>query len=231
MLRGVVPEMNTSSSARLAGALVLAAVAACGANHASTSPEPPQGQAAAIARARADSIRHPYTQADIDFMSGMIFHHAQAIVMAGWADSNQASSPIKTLCGRIMNAQRDEIRILQGWLRDRNQVVPEPRATGMRMKVNGVEQDMLMPGMLSPAQMDALHQAKGPDFDSLFLRDMIQHHKGAVQMVKDLFGSYGAALDDIVFKVASDINVDQTTEIARMEKMLTIDELFTGHSQ
>jgi uncharacterized protein (DUF305 family) len=101
----------------------------------------------------------------------------------------------------------------------------------MRMKVNGVEQDMLMPGMLSPAQMDALHQTRGPDFDRLFLHDMIQHHQGAVQMVKDLFASYGAAQDDIVFKVASDINVDQTTEIARMEKMLTVDELFTGNSQ
>jgi len=109
--------------------------------------------------------------------------------------------------------------------------VPEPRATGMRMNVNGVEQDMLMPGMLSPEQMAALRQARGPDFDRLFLRDMIQHHKGAVQMVKNLFASYGAGQDDIVFKVASDINVDQTTEIARMEKMLTIDELFTGSSQ
>ena len=223
--------MNTSFSARLAGALALAAVAACSANHTSTTPEPAQGQAAAIARARVDSIRHPYTQADIDFMSGMISHHAQAIVMAGWADSNQAGPSIKVLCGRIMNAQKDEIRILQGWLRDRNQVVPEPRATGMRMKVNGVEQDMLMPGMLSPEQMDALHRAKGPEFDRLFLHDMIQHHKGAVTMVKELFASYGAAQDDIVFKVASDINVDQTTEIARMEKMLTIDELFTGNSQ
>jgi len=223
--------MNTSFSARLAGALALAAVAACSANHTSTTPEPAQGQAAAIARARVDSIRHPYTQADIDFMSGMISHHAQAIVMAGWADSNQAGPSIKVLCGRIMNAQKDEIRILQGWLRDRNQVVPEPRATGMRMKVNGVEQDMLRPGMLSPEQMDALHRAKGPEFDRLFLHDMIQHHKGAVTMVKELFASYGAAQDDIVFKVASDINVDQTTEIARMEKMLTIDELFTGNSQ
>lgn len=223
--------MNTSSVARLAGALALAAVAACSANHASTSAEPAQGEAAAIARARVDSIRHPYTQADVDFMSGMIFHHAQAIVMAGWADPNQAGPAVKVLCGRIINAQKDEIRILQGWLRDRNQVVPEPRATGMRMKVNGVEQDMLMPGMLSPEQMAALHQAKGPDFDRLFLRDMIQHHKGAVQMVKDLFASYGAGQDDIVFKVASDINVDQTTEIARMEKMLTMDELFTGSSQ
>jgi uncharacterized protein (DUF305 family) len=223
--------MNTSSSARLAGALALAAVAACSANHTSTTPEPAQGQAAAIARARADSARKPYVQADIDFMSGMIYHHAQAIVMAGWADSNQAGPSIKVLCGRIINAQRDEIRILSGWLRDRNQAVPEPRATGMRMKVNGVEQDMLMPGMLSPEQMDALHRAKGPEFDRLFLHDMIQHHKGAVTMVKDLFASYGAAQDDIVFKVASDINVDQTTEIARMEKMLTVDELFTGNSQ
>ncbi|HEX4560215.1 MAG TPA: DUF305 domain-containing protein [Gemmatimonadales bacterium] len=223
--------MSNSICGRLAGALALAAVAACAANHVSPNVDPPQGEAAAIARAHADSIRHPYTKADIDFMSGMIYHHAQAIVMAGWADSNQAGPEVKVLCGRIINAQRDEIRILQGWLQDRHQPIPEPRAAGMPMMVNGTEQNMLMPGMLSPGQMTALHAAKGADFDRLFLHDMIQHHQGAVQMVKDLFGSVGAAEDDMVFKLAAGINVDQTTEIARMQKMLTIDELFTGNSQ
>ncbi|HYK09753.1 MAG TPA: DUF305 domain-containing protein [Gemmatimonadales bacterium] len=221
--------MNTSSYGRLAGALALAAVAACSANHANTSIDPPQGQAAAIARARADSARKPYVKADVDFMSGMIYHHAQAIVMAGWADSNQAGPEVKVLCGRIINAQKDEIRILSGWLRNRNQAVPTPDPAGMPMAMNGGH--MLMPGMLSPEQMAALHQAKGPDFDRLFLQDMIQHHKGAVQMVHELFESEGAAQDDIVFKVASDINVDQTTEIARMEKMLTIDDILSGNSQ
>lgn len=223
--------MTMSISGRLAGALALAAVAACGANHVRPNVDPPQGEAAAIARARADSARKPYVKADVDFMSGMIYHHAQAIVMAGWADSNQAGPSVRVLCGRIINAQKDEIRILQGWLRDRNQAIPEPRAAGMPMMMNGQQRDMLMPGMLSPEQMAALHAAKGPDFDRLFLQDMIQHHKGAVQMVKDLFASEGAAQDDIVFKVASDINVDQTTEIARMEKMLTIDDILSGKSQ
>jgi len=81
--------MNHSMYGRLAGALALAAVAAC-ANHVSPNVDPPQGEAAAIERARADSARKPYVKADVDFMSGMIYHHAQAIVMAGWADSNQA---------------------------------------------------------------------------------------------------------------------------------------------
>ena len=222
--------MNTLSSARLAGALALAAVAACSANHANPSVDPPQGEAAAIVRARADSSRKPYVKADVDFMSGMIYHHAQAIVMARWADSNQAGPSIKVLCGRITNAQKDEIRILQGWLRDRNQPIPTPDPAGMPMAGNG-GMHMLMPGMLSPAQMAALHAAKGADFDRLFLQDMIQHHKGAVQMVKDLFASEGAAQNDIVFKVASDINVDQTTEIARMEKMLVVDDILSGNSQ
>lgn len=223
--------MKPSFFGRVAGAFALTVAAACSANHAGTTPDPAQGEAAAIARARADSLRKPYVKADVDFMSGMIYHHAQAIVMAGWADSNQAGPSVKVLCGRIINAQRDEIRILQSWLRNRNQAIPEPRAAGMPMMMNGTQRDMLMPGMLSPEQMAALHAAKGPDFDRLFLQDMIQHHKGAVQMVKDLFGSEGAAQDDIVFKVASDINVDQTTEIARMEKMLTIDDILSGNSQ
>ena len=223
--------MKPSFFGRVVGAFTLTVAAACSANHAGTAPDPAQGEAAAIARARADSLRKPYVKADVDFMSGMIYHHAQAIVMAGWADSNQAGPSVKVLCGRIINAQRDEIRILQSWLRNRNQAIPEPRAAGMPMMMNGTRRDMLMPGMLSPEQMAALHAARGPDFDRLFLQDMIQHHKGAVQMVKDLFESEGAAQDDIVFKVASDINVDQTTEIARMEKMLTIDDILSGNSQ
>jgi uncharacterized protein (DUF305 family) len=90
----------------------------------------------------------------------------------------------------------------------------------MKMSVNGVEHEMLMPGMLTEDQMHQLDQARGPEFDRRFLTFMIQHHKGAVSMVKDLFGSYGAAQDETVFKFANDVSVDQSTEIARMEKML-----------
>jgi uncharacterized protein (DUF305 family) len=90
----------------------------------------------------------------------------------------------------------------------------------MKMMMNGTEHDMLMPGMLTEPQMQQLDAARGPDWDRLFLADMIQHHRGAVSMVHDLFESYGAAQDEQVFKFASDVNVDQSTEIARMEKML-----------
>jgi len=90
----------------------------------------------------------------------------------------------------------------------------------MKMTMNGMEHVMLMPGMLTDEQMKQLDAARGPEFDRLFLTYMIQHHRGAVEMVKDLFGSYGAGQDETVFKFASDVNVDQTTEIARMEKML-----------
>jgi len=185
-------------------------------------PAPLQGEAAAIARAKADSARHPYTEPDIRFMSGMIAHHAQAIVMARWAPTHGASPSVRTLCERIINAQQDEIVTMQTWLRDRRLPVPEASAAGMKMMMNGQEQMMLMPGMLTPEQMQQLDAARGPEFDRLFLTFMIQHHRGAVSMVHDLFESYGAGQDELVFKFASDVNVDQTTEIARMQRMLFI---------
>ena len=179
-----------------------------------------QSDLAAIAKAREDSARRPYTAADVHFMSGMIGHHSQAIQMAGWAPTHGASPSVRTLCERIINAQRDEIATMQQWLRDRQQPVPEATPMGMKMVMDGVEHTMLMPGMLTEEQMKQLDAAGGKEFDRLFLTFMIQHHRGAVQMVKELFGSYGAAQDDLVFKFASDVNVDQATEIARMEKML-----------
>ncbi|HTD83200.1 MAG TPA: DUF305 domain-containing protein, partial [Gemmatimonadaceae bacterium] len=131
-----------------------------------------------------------------------------------------ASPAVQRLADRIINAQQDEILTMQAWLRDRQQPVPDATATGMKMTMGGMEHEMLMPGMLTDEQMKQLDAARGPDFDRLFLTYMIQHHKGAVSMVKDLFDSYGAGQDEVVFKFASDVNVDQTTEIARMEKML-----------
>lgn len=179
-----------------------------------------QSDLAAVAKAREDSVRHPYTEADVHFMQGMIHHHAQAIAMSSWAPTHGASSSVRTLAERIINAQRDEIVTMQQWLRDRRQQVPEPNPMGMKMVMDGMEHTMLMPGMLTEEQMKQLDAARGKDFDELFLTGMIQHHTGAVQMVKELFDSYGAAQDDLVFKFASDVNVDQTTEIARMQRML-----------
>ena len=192
----------------------------------SPSAERTASDLAAIARARADSARYPYTAADIAFMTGMIGHHAQALVMARMAPSHGASPAVQTLAKRIINAQTDEIRTMQHWLRDRQQPVPDPAALHPDMAgmhdMGGMSHDehpMLMPGMLTPAQMAELDSARGPVFDERFLRFMIQHHRGALSMVKDLFATDGAAQDELVFKFANDANVDQTTEIARMERM------------
>jgi len=209
----------------LAGTAALALIAGAGRAHAQTqassqSSARASSDLAAIAKAREDSARRPYTAADVHFMQGMIHHHAQAIQMANWAPTHGASPTVRTLAERIINAQRDEIATMQQWLRDRQQQVPEPTPTGMRMIMDGMEHTMLMPGMLTEEQMRQLDAARGKDFDELFLTGMIQHHTGAIHMVKELFDSYGSAQDDLVFKFASDVNVDQTTEIARMQRML-----------
>ena len=213
-------SLSRPAAVLLASVTALAIAAPVLAQSATQTVARSQSDLAAVAKAREDSARRPYTAADVHFMSGMIGHHSQAIVMAGWAPSHGASPSVHTLSDRIINAQRDEIATMQQWLRDRQQPVPEASAKGMKMVMDGVEHEMLMPGMLTEAQMKQLDAARGKEFDRLFLTFMIQHHKGAVQMVKELFDSYGAAQDDLVFKFASDVNVDQTTEIARMEKML-----------
>jgi len=178
-----------------------------------------------IERARRDSARLPYTKADIDFMTGMISHHAQAIKMSNWAPGNKASDAVRRLTARIINAQTDEIVIMQQWLADRNQPVPEPDPAGMKMDMGGHTMTHLMPGMLSEQQMSQLQKARGKEFDRLFLTFMIQHHKGAVQMVNELFATPGAGQDEIVFKFASD---DQSTEIDRMQLML--DSMNAAHA-
>jgi uncharacterized protein (DUF305 family) len=184
--------------------------------------QPRPSDLAAMAKAKADSVNRPYTRADIDFMRGMISHHSQALVMAGWARSHGAGSSVQTLCDRIINAQKDEINIMQTWLRDRGQPVPEAKPVPMKMMMDGMEHEMLMPGMLTDDQLKQLDAARGAEFDKLFLRGMIQHHKGAVSMVEDLLSHDGAAQDELVFKLSNDIHVDQVTEIARMQRMLAL---------
>jgi uncharacterized protein (DUF305 family) len=204
--------------APLAASLALVACTSTHRTEMQTAPAPAATSVAA--RVRADSVRHPYIQADVDFMSHMIGHHAQALVMAGWAPSHGASPSVRTLAGRIINGQQDEIASMQRWLRDRAKPVPEAQPSGMKMTMGGHEHMMLMPGMLTQDQMKELDQARGPEFDRLFLTYMIQHHRGAVTMVTGLFATNGAAQDETVFKFANDVNVDQSTEIARMERML-----------
>ena len=189
-----------------------------------TAQKPAQAAVAPATRVPAADTavdsQHAYTKADINFMDGMIAHHAQALLMTGWAESHGASPAVMTLTSRITNAQKDEIAGMQKWLRDRHQPVPEPDPHGMMMSMNGMQHEMLMPGMLTESQLKQLDDARGKEFDRLFLTFMIQHHKGAVTMVNDLFGTTGAAQDITVYKMASDISADQTTEIERMQKML-----------
>jgi len=163
----------------------------------------------------------PFVDADVEFMSGMIPHHAQAVVMAGWAASRGARKDVSILCERIVVGQGDEIALMQTWLRDRGLPVPDARATRHRMKMpNGVEHDMLMPGMLTAEDLAQLDKARSADWDTLFLKAMIRHHEGALKMVDDLFESYGAMQDEDVYKFVSDMYADQTGEIERMQKML-----------
>jgi uncharacterized protein (DUF305 family) len=150
----------------------------------------------------------------------MIHHHAQAILIAGWAPSHGAGSSLRILAERIAVAQQDEINLMQNWLRDRGLPVEEASPTGMKMKMGNMEHVMLMPGMLTDAQLKQLDAARGAEFDRLFLTFMIQHHQGAITMVDKLLASYGAAQDETVFRFSTDVVADQTTEIERMQQML-----------
>jgi uncharacterized protein (DUF305 family) len=179
-----------------------------------------------IWRARTDSARRRFSPADVRFMTGMIGHHAQALGMSNLAPTNGASATIRTLAARIINAQTDEIANMQRWLRDRGQPVPEVHVNGAQVMVHGAGMDHAshgqMPGMLTDEQLAALAAARDTAFDRLFLALMIQHHRGAVVMVDELFATDGAAQDTDVFKFASDVQVDQRTEVARMEQMLAL---------
>ena len=215
------------SSWTIAALLVVVASPACGGARTGGEvlPSPAALSTAeleALYLARTDSARMRFTEADVSFMTGMISHHVQALQMAGLAPTRDVSAPVRILTARTINAQRDEIVLMQQWLRDRGQSVPEVHTEGVDSAVRVPAGGMLMPGMLTPQQMSELADTTGPDFDRLFLTLMIQHHGGAVTMVHDLFATDGAALDEAVFKIASDIQVDQTTEIARMERMVQV---------
>lgn len=213
--------------ARLAGVASLIAAGAGAACSTAVQSANTSVQSGAPARpmtpaeqARADSGRMPYTAADVHFISGMVHHHAQAIVMAGWAQTHDARPDVKVLAQRIDVAQRDEIAFMQRWLRERHQDVPDPlEHYSMGHDMADMKMEM-MPGMLTPEQMKQLDAARGPEFDRLFLTFMIQHHQGAITMVDQLFASPGAGQELYIFRFASDVNADQTTEIERMRLML-----------
>ena len=183
--------------------------------------------ATAGAQARAENRQPGYTAADVRFMSGMIHHHAQAVLIAGWAPTHDASPSLRALCERIVVGQQDEITLMRRWLQARHEDVPDSNTAHATMP--GMEPAPMMPGMLTADQLARLDRARGPEFDRLFLTFMIQHHQGAITMVNQLFGQ-GAGEQETVFRFAADVYADQSTEIARMQKMLAT-LLFEGHGQ
>jgi len=209
----------------LAGLLVTTAAAGCQSTARPPQMAAPREGAVPLSPivdpvARPELVRQPYSAADIKFMTGMIPHHAQAVVMAGWAQKNGASPALQLMCERMLISQRDEIAMMRTWLRDRGLPVPAADATHMTMEHDGMKHDMLMPGMLNEAEMAALSKARGKEFDKLFLIGMIKHHQGAIGMVEELFASHGAAQDDQIYLFASDVQADQAAEIERMQIML-----------
>jgi uncharacterized protein (DUF305 family) len=165
------------------------------------------------AREAADLSRLTYTAAEIRFMQGMIGHHAQALEMTKLLPTRTGRPDMELLAKRIEISQADEIDMMRGWLQARGAPLPDPHA-------HHAPGATLMPGMLTQNEMQQLADAKGAEFDRLFLTFMIKHHEGALVMVEELFETPGAGQQSDTFAFASDVDIDQRMEIARMSAML-----------
>jgi uncharacterized protein (DUF305 family) len=164
----------------------------------------------------------PRSQAEAEFMQGMIMHHAQAVEMTALIASHTENKDLRLLGARISNSQSDEIKFMKRWLAARGEPVylPSVAMPGMKDMDTSGHPMALMPGMLTPEQMEALRKAKDAEFDHLFLTGMIQHHNGALTMVKDLFDTAGAGQDAELFDFATDVDSGQRAEIRIMQAML-----------
>ena len=163
----------------------------------------------------------PHSAADVQFMQHMIVHHAQAVEMTALIESHTENKEIRSLGARISKSQDDEIKFMKRWLTARGQPTsPVSPATHQMHGADTSHHEMLMPGMLTAKQMDALRNAKGEEFDRLFLTGMIQHHNGALIMVKDLFNTAGAGQDAELYNFATDVDTGQRAEIKIMQTML-----------
>jgi uncharacterized protein (DUF305 family) len=211
---------RVASKSSWAWLLVLASVPAVSCR--SNSPATPQiiqpgapGQASRVvdAAAAADLSKVAFTPADVRFMQGMIGHHSQALDMTALVPAHTTNDGIRKLAQRIEISQADEIKMMQEWLTRRGQKVPDQHA-------HHAAGAPLMPGMLTTEEMARLAQAKGPEFDRLFLEFMIRHHEGALTMVKELFTQPGAGQESEMFAFASDVDADQRMEIDRMRAAL-----------
>ena len=157
----------------------------------------------------------PISPADVQFMQGMIVHHAQAVEMTALIESHTENKDVRSLGARISRSQADEIKFMKRWLISRG----HPVSQAMQHDMHDMHH-MLMPGMLSAEQMEALRKARGEEFDRLFLTGMIQHHGGALTMVKDLFDTAGSGQDAELFNFATDVDSGQRAEIRIMQSML-----------
>ena len=165
----------------------------------------------------------PRSPKDVEFMQGMIMHHAQAVEMTALIESRTENKDLRLLGARISQSQSDEIKFMKRWLEARGEPIQPPMQGMPGMNMPGMDMSghqMLMPGMLTPQQMDALRKARGAEFDHLFLTGMIQHHTGALIMVKDLFDTAGAGQDADLFNFATDVDSGQRAEIRIMQTML-----------
>jgi uncharacterized protein (DUF305 family) len=190
--------------------------------------------AAGLRAQSAPPAARDYTQADVRFMQGMIMHHAQAVVMSDWAATHGAGPDLAILCQRIALSQRDEIKVMQSWLKERGVAAPDPLHSPSRdsgaihdtspMNMPGMDMGQgsqaMMPGMLTAEEMRQLDAARGATFDRLYLTGMIKHHQGALAMVADLFATPGGGQQADLFGLATDVDAGQRVEIARMQAML-----------
>ncbi len=161
----------------------------------------------------------PRSQADVEFMRGMIMHHSQAVEITALIPSHTENKDLRLLGARISSSQSDEIKFMRQWLAARGERV-SMATSGMPHMDMSRQPIALMPGMLTPERMEALRKAKGAEFDHLFLTGMIQHHNGALTMVKDLFDTAGAGQDAELFNFATDADNSQRAEIRIMQAML-----------
>ena len=181
------------------------------------------GQPTRILPASTRAKLPPRSRKDVEFMQGMIMHHAQAVEMTDMIESRTSNKDIRLLGARISQSQTDEMDFMRRWLETRGEPHSAPTMAASNAHAHGAHtagHQMLMPGMLSPEQMDALRKAKGPQFDRLFLNGMIQHHNGALVMVKELFDTAGAGQDAELFNFATDVDSGQRAEIKTMETLL-----------
>jgi uncharacterized protein (DUF305 family) len=165
----------------------------------------------------------PRSPKDVEFMQGMVMHHGQAVEMTALIESHTANKDLRLLGARISKSQSDEIKFMKRWLEARGEPEQPPMPGMPGMDMTGMDMSshqMLMPGMLTAKQMDALRKAKGAEFDHLFLTGMIQHHNGALIMVKDLFDTAGAGQDAELFNFATDVDSGQRAEIRIMQTLL-----------